>query len=129
MECILLVDFGSTYTKLTVVDSEEKCIVTTSKSITTVGTDIMEGYYQALKQLEHQMGNEEFIFVDCLVCSSAAGGLKMIASGLVKQLTSEAAKLTCLGSGAKMLDVFSQKLTPKNIKQIKYSRNEKQKYY
>lgn len=51
MELYLLVDFGSTYTKLTAVDLEKADIVATSSSFTTVATDIHEGYHQALQQL------------------------------------------------------------------------------
>lgn len=118
MEYILLVDFGSTYTKVTLVDPKAQSIVCTAKSETTVSTDIMAGYYKAVKQLEQQLPDAPYNLVDCLVCSSAAGGLKMVASGLVKQLTAEAAKLACLGSGARMLDVFSQKLSKRNVVQI-----------
>lgn len=119
MKCIMLVDFGSTYTKVTLVNPDTNRIVGTAKSETTVETDIMEGYKHAIKKLHGKLECTSYETVDCLVCSSAAGGLKMVASGLVKQLTAEAAKLACLGSGAKMLDVFSQKLTKGNIRAIR----------
>jgi uncharacterized protein (TIGR01319 family) len=118
MECILLIDFGSTYTKATAVDKYGQRIVCTARTRTTVETDIMVGYRKVLKALEAQMSNVEYKIVDCLVCSSAAGGLKMVASGLVNKLTAEAARLVCLGSGAKMMGVFSQKLTSRDVMRI-----------
>ncbi len=118
MECIQLIDFGSTYTKVTVVDKLAQQIVASAETKTTVETDIMIGYEKAFAQVKGQVGGE-CEWTDCLVCSSAAGGLKMIASGLVPELTSEAARLVCLGSGAKMLEVFSQKLSSQDIANIK----------
>ncbi len=118
MECILLIDFGSTYTKVTVVDRNNQRIVCSSKTRTTVETDIMLGYGKALAKVQAQMADAEYEVIDCLVCSSAAGGLRMVASGLVKQLTAEAARLVCLGSGAKMMGVFSQKLTSGDVTRI-----------
>lgn len=118
MECIQLVDFGSTYTKVILVDKLAQRIVAFSETQTTVEKDIMIGYEKALAKAKEQLG-QECEWVDCLVCSSAAGGLKMVASGLVKGLTSEAARLVCLGSGAKMLGVFSQKLTSKDVDKVK----------
>ena len=51
MRCYLLVDFGSTFTKLTAVDLDLQDIIATSKAITTVETDIFEGYQKALTDL------------------------------------------------------------------------------
>lgn len=113
----LLVDFGSTYTKLTAIDSESVSIIGTSKSITTISTDILDGYDNALKQLESEVGVVEYDKI--LACSSAAGGLKMAAIGLVSELTVEAAKRACLGAGAKVSQVFTSKLNNKEIKSIR----------
>ncbi len=119
MNCILLIDFGSTYTKVSVVDIEKEKIAVTAKAFTTVETDIMTGYKNALKDLGELLDMTRINVQDCLVCSSAAGGLNMIASGLVKELTSEAAKLACLGSGAKILEVYSRELTCEELSDIK----------
>jgi len=118
LNCILLVDFGSTYTKLTVVNVDHQEILCTSKSITTVQSGILEGYQDALDKLSDILKKNNCTIIDRLGCSSAAGGLKMSVSGLVKQLTSEAAKLACLGSGAKILDVYSQKMTGFDMKRL-----------
>ncbi len=113
----LLVDFGSTYTKLTAIDSESATIIGTSKAITTVNTDILEGYTNALKLLESQIG--KITYDDIKACSSAAGGLKMAAIGLVEELTVEAAKRACLGAGAKVSLCLSNKLNNREIQSIK----------
>ena len=121
MSPILLVDFGSTYTKLALVCPRTEDIIATSKSHTSVESDIMVGYRkakQALKECLQSQGLEFPEVVDHKVCSSAAGGLKMTVSGLVKELTAEAAKLACLGSGAKILEVYSNKLTNRSLKRL-----------
>ncbi len=115
----LLVDFGSTYTKLTAVCAESESIIGTSKSFTTVNTDITDGYYQALENLENQIGKQEYAKISA--CSSAAGGLNMAAIGLVKDLTVEAAKRTCLGAGAKVSMTYANKLNKSEIAEIKDS--------
>ena len=90
MRPVLLIDFGSTYTKVTAVDLDTEALLGTAASFTTIETDINDGLNNALAILEQQTGPLEF--VHRYACSSAAGGLKMIASGLVPELTSEAAK-------------------------------------
>ena len=47
MKNILLIDFGSTYTKLTAVDVESEEILGTAQAFTTVDTDINEGLNKA----------------------------------------------------------------------------------
>lgn len=118
MSVHLLVDFGSTYTKLTAVDMKKERIVGTSRAMTTVKTDVLEGFNQALEKLEKahpRMGE----ITTVSACSSAAGGLKMAAIGLVEELTAEAAKRACLGAGALVEHVFSHHLGKKEIKQLK----------
>lgn len=121
MDAYLLLDFGSTYTKLTAVDIENEEILATAKDITTVETDIMVGFNKAYEKLTEQLKDKEINFVKKLACSSAAGGLKMIAIGLVPELTAEAAKRAALGAGARVLNVYSYDLTHKEIDEIKNS--------
>ena len=51
MRAILLIDFGSTYTKLTAVDIENAKILGTAASYTTVESDINEGLNKGLSIL------------------------------------------------------------------------------
>lgn len=117
MKAVLLIDFGSTYTKLTAVDIEAETLLGTAAAYTTVQTDINEGLTVALQQLERKTG--PLTYDECYACSSAAGGLRMITSGLVPELTGEAAKLASLGAGAKTVGIYAFQLTEDDIADIR----------
>ena len=117
MKPVLLIDFGSTYTKLTAVDVEGETILGTAAAYTTVQTDINDGLNQGLQKLEQQTG--KLNYDKCYACSSAAGGLRMITSGLVPELTGEAAKLASLGAGAKVVGIYAFQLTEDDIEDIR----------
>jgi len=116
MKPVLLIDFGSTYTKVTAVDVEGEAILGTASSYTTIETDINDGLHNALAQLEKKCG--KLTFAETYACSSAAGGLRMVTSGLVPELTSEAARLASLGAGAKVIKVYSFQLTEDDLEEI-----------
>lgn len=122
MDAYLLIDFGSTYTKLTAVDIENEEILATAKDITTIEDDIMMGFDKAYSKLNEALKGREVNFVNKLACSSAAGGLKMVAIGLVPELTAEAAKRAALGAGARVLKVYSYELTSREIEEIRNSK-------
>ena len=103
MKPVLLIDFGSTYTKVTAVDVEGEKLLGTAASFTTIQTDINDGLENAVRLLEEKIGKLEF--AERYACSSAAGGLRMVSSGLVPELTAEAAKMASLGAGAKIMKV------------------------
>ncbi len=113
---ILTADIGSTYTKLTAIDSVKKEIVATASSFTTIETDVMEGFRAALKKLEEQI--PAFSYDQLLTCSSAAGGLKMVALGLVPELTSKAARLAAASAGAKVMKSYAFEISPTEIAEI-----------
>ena len=117
MKNILLIDFGSTYTKLTAVDVENEVILGTAASFTTIETDINDGLTNGMKILEEKLGKLEY--EACYACSSAAGGLRMVTSGLVPELTGEAAKLASLGAGAKVVGIYAFQLTEDDVDDIK----------
>lgn len=119
MNAYLLLDFGSTYTKLTAVDIDNEEILATAKDITTIEEDIMIGFNKAYERLKTQLEGKDVNFVKRLACSSAAGGLKMVAIGLVPDLTAEAAKRAALGAGARVIKVYSYELTKDEINEIK----------
>ena len=116
MQAVLLIDFGSTYTKVTIVDLDKEEIVATARAGTTIETNIMEGLNHALSQIPPPP--KGWNFVHKLACSSAAGGLRMVACGLVKELTAEAARRAALGAGARVLQVFSYELTDEDLEKI-----------
>lgn len=120
MDAYLFIDFGSTYTKLTLVDIEKEEIIATEKAYTTVETDVTIGYKEALKRLNEKV-EPNINVIKKLACSSAAGGLKIIAIGLVPELTAEAAKRAALGAGARVIKTYSHNLNTEEILQIKNS--------
>lgn len=112
----LAVDFGSTFTKVTAIDGAEAKILGTANAFTTITTDVMEGFSNALGTLHAQIG--EFSYDKLLCCSSAAGGLAMVAVGLVPELTAKAARMAAEGAGAKVIKTFSYELSAEEQQEI-----------
>lgn len=119
MKAYLFCDFGSTNTKLTLVDIEKEEIAATARAYTTVETDVMTGFHKAYADLMKQVDEENLEIVRKTACSSAAGGLKMVAIGLIESLTAEAAKRSALGAGAKVMHTYSGKLNNREAEAIK----------
>ena len=120
-EIYLAVDFGSTYTKLTAIDLKKEEIISTSRAMTTVKDDVLIGFNEAFEILEEDLKEklkDDYTIVKKIACSSAAGGLKIVAIGLVPDLTAEAAKKAALSSGARVIKTFSFALTQENMKEL-----------
>lgn len=113
----LLVDIGSTYTKVTAVDLKDEVIMGTARAFTTIHTSVNEGLANAIKALEDKIGKKTYDLK--LGCSSAAGGLKMVTSGLVKDLTAKASEMAALNAGGKVLKVYAFNLTDEDIEEIR----------
>ncbi len=118
MEAVLLVDFGSTYTKLTVVDVKNEEILATAKSPSTVETDIMIGLQKAYSSLKERLRGIPVEFTEKYACSSAAGGLKIVALGLVPELTVEAAARAALGAGARIVGTYNHEIGMYEVEEI-----------
>lgn len=103
MSIYLLVDIGSTYTKILAVDLAEEVILGRAQWPTTIETDVTIGLNKALAELVDTCGLDLERVTGKYASSSAAGGLKMAAIGLVPELTLEAARRACLGAGAKLV--------------------------
>ena len=116
MESVLLIDYGSTYTKVVAVDASKPMLLGCASAYTTIETDVREGLGNALKELELKTGIP--VFHERLACSSAAGGLRMVASGLVPELTAKAASLASMGAGAKIVGLYSYELIEDDIDEI-----------
>jgi len=114
MKKFLLIDFGSTYTKVVVVDLDREELLGSAQAPSTVDTDIVIGF-NAAKDALGEAGRGSF---ETRVCSSAAGGLRMVAVGLVRELTAEAAKRAALGAGAKVLATYAQGLSMTNLREL-----------
>lgn len=117
MTAALLIDFGSTYTKLRAIDLEGARVLATGQGPSTVTTDVTVGMRAALGDLTAKLGALPR-FKYRLASSSAAGGLKMVTIGLVKELTAEAARRAALGAGAKLVGAFAYRLNKSDTGRI-----------
>jgi len=61
---------------------------------------------------------KDYEIVKKVACSSAAGGLKIIAIGLVPELTTEAAKKAALSSGGRVVKTYAFRLSPEDMEEI-----------
>jgi uncharacterized protein (TIGR01319 family) len=114
----LLIDFGSTFTKVVAVDLDKVEVMASARLPSTVETDITVGLEAALKEISAKTGISNLDKKKSLACSSAAGGLRMVCVGFVPELTSKAANLAALGAGAKVVGLYSFKLTSREIEEI-----------
>ena len=118
MNAVLLVDFGSTFTKVSAVDLDEPRLLARAQAPTTYATGLEEGLDAALAALEDAYGGRLPPFRHRLACSSAGGGLRMVAVGLVPGLTAEAARRAALGAGARVLATFSGTLSGADLDRL-----------
>lgn len=109
LELVALADFGSTFTKLTLVEAGSGRRVAAGAAPTTVESDVMEGYGRALEQALAAVSGPAKV-VDKLAASSAGGGLRVAAVGLVGDYTAAAARQAALNAGAKVELVLTGRL-------------------
>lgn len=122
----LLIDFGSTFTKLVAVDLDTARLIGRSQAPSTVGTDVREGLLQALDGLQKRQGVFDRPPKDLsalagkivFASSSAAGGLRIAVVGNVPGLTVEAANQAALGAGGKIVGATAFKLTAEKIREL-----------
>ena len=115
---ILLIDIGSTFTKIAAVDLEGEEVVGRTYAASTVATDMTTGLQEAYEKLLAQLGSRHLDIDRKLACSSAAGGMRLFAIGLVPSLTTEAARRAAFGAGAKVIGTYSHELTTTEIESI-----------
>jgi uncharacterized protein (TIGR01319 family) len=111
----VLVDFGSTYTKVVAIDLAQQAVLARAHHPSTVDSDVTIGLERALAAIRAKVDIRGALH---LASSSARGGLRMVAVGLVPELTAEAARQAALGAGAKIVGVFSHELTRSDVGQI-----------
>lgn len=121
MKCYMFIDFGSTFTKVTIIDIEKEEILANARAYTTVAQDVTIGLDNALDMLKEDIDFESLEIIKTTACSSAAGGLKVVAIGLVPELTAEAAKRTALGAGARIIKTYAYNLVDSELEEIKNS--------
>jgi uncharacterized protein (TIGR01319 family) len=123
MGAIALADFGSTYTKLSLVDPEEGRLLGRAEAPTSIGTDLMEGYAAALEAAQRAAGGA-IELEEALAVSSAGGGLRVAAVGLVADLTAAAAHQAALNAGARVDTVLSGNLGLEQLEELRSTRPE-----
>jgi uncharacterized protein (TIGR01319 family) len=114
MSTLALADFGSTYTKITLVDGQNRRVVGQAQAPTSVETDVMEGFHQALA--EAGGGDPGISVSETIAASSAAGGLRVAAVGLVSDLTAAAAKQAALNAGARVDVVLAGRFSAEDVR-------------
>lgn len=118
MSNIILLDFGSTFTKAAVVSLEEKKIIFTTKSPSTVQINAKIGLDNCYRDIREALGEEELKKAKKLATSSAAGGLRMIVVGLTENLSISAGRNASFSAGAKILKSYSGLLTSGDIEEM-----------
>jgi uncharacterized protein (TIGR01319 family) len=109
-EAALCVDFGSTFTKVSLVDLAEGRIVASASHPTTLprpngGGDVLDGYVACREDLLNW--DARVASAEVLACSSAGGGLRIAVVGNEELVTAEAGRRVALSSGGKVVAVHS----------------------
>src|SRR3954452_17189771 len=107
-EVALCVDFGSTFTKASLVDLAEGRILAGAEHRTTIDTDVLDGYDACLAALVTQ--DPRAADAPTLACSSAGGGLRIAVVGNEDLVTAEAGRRVALSSGGKVVAVLAASL-------------------
>jgi len=120
---VALADFGSTYTKVRLVDADEGRLLARAEAPTSIGTDLMDGYAAALAAAGADIGGSVAIDEE-LAVSSAGGGLRVAAIGLVADLTAAAARQAALNAGARVETVLAGNLGEEQLDELQEARPE-----
>ena len=96
-------DFGSTFTKVLLVDLATGAVVAGAEHRTTIDTDVLDGYDVCLAELAR--ADPRAPDAEVLACSSAGGGLRVAVVGNEELVTAEAGRRVALSSGGKVVTV------------------------
>ncbi len=118
MKRYCLMDVGSTFTKGCWVDTDHVGVLAWASAPTTASSDINEGIQNVLNKLKTIY--PDFNYESMRLCSSAKGGLRMVAIGLVEDLTLKAARMACANAGAKLVGAYSHKINLQELKEIEH---------
>ncbi|GEP34952.1 hypothetical protein NSZ01_27200 [Nocardioides szechwanensis] len=103
------VDFGSTFTKASLVDLTQGRIVASAEHATTLPVDgvgdVLDGYDECLTALV--AADPRAADAEVLACSSAGGGLRIAVIGNEELVTAEAGRRVALSSGGKVVEVVA----------------------
>lgn len=124
MRHVILIDFGSTFTKAAVVSVQDQAVVFTTKVPSTVSTDATVCLNACLEQVRAHLGEDATAKAARLASSSAAGGLRMAVCGLSPSLSVAAGRNVSFGAGARIVHVAAGELTGEDLDQIAAKRTE-----
>lgn len=116
MARVLCVDFGSTFTKAALVDSDDGTLVATAANPTTLQTDLLDG----LAAIRTTLAAERVD--DVVACSSAGGGLRLAVVGYEREVTAEAGHRVGLSAGAKVVHVAGGELSAGDVVELRAAR-------
>ena len=106
----ILIDFGSTYTKMVLADMKSGELIHSCHYLSTVSTDATIALKKCLGVAEKYIGAYETKHALKLASSSAAGGLRMGVCGLSASISLQAGKIAAFGAGGKILGSAAGKL-------------------
>lgn len=123
-EKVLVVDFGSTFTKIGIFNTKDESF--SLNYVPTTVDDIRVGLAHGLNILEEcqksgdwkPLSKKMSEFAVRLPCSSAKGGLKVATVSLVKEESGFAAELAALTAGAKLVGTYNGMLTEAQARSI-----------
>lgn len=97
---VVCADFGSTFTKLAVIDLSRAVLVATAEHPTTSGSDVLDGFTTARAGVAAALPGADLSRV--LACSSAGGGLRLGVVGYERAVTAEGGRRVGLSAGARV---------------------------
>lgn len=118
---LLSVEIGSTITKVNGfigLGTDKLKHLGQGIALTTVDSDVRIGFENAKKNLMENLNVTKLEAKEIVANSSAAGGLKMVATGLTWEMTARAAKEAALGAGAVLKYLTAGPLTQTDLNKI-----------
>lgn len=120
----IMIDFGSTYTKIACVSLTEHRLIRGGSFPSTVRSDARVNLEQCLCFAQETLGRDNAESALKLCSSSAAGGLRMAVIGLTERLSYVAGRNTAFGAGGKIIASYSGALTPEQVRELELSQAE-----
>ncbi len=121
---ILALDIGSTWTKGAVfLPDHGRLVVQREGAVPTTTDDLCRGFWSVCEGLVPGAAADPerlLAMVELAYTSSARGGLSIAASGIVPDLTAQAAKDAALSAGGKVTRVFSYRLTAGDLAELEH---------
>lgn len=121
MSVAVLVDFGSTYTKMACADLQARRLVARASHPSTVHSDAALALNRCLDDARSALGPAGLNGALMLASSSAAGGLRMAVVGLTKSLSIKAGRSASFSAGAKIVYSMAGRLGPQSLTQLEAS--------